>query len=276
MFAYEKNKSTKKYTFIKFESYFKSNKFDIEKAEIISIISRFRAFIFGATRNFMFDTSGNYSRVRKALNKAISDHSEFRVRFVNKKKFIFTIDELLINPDTQQLEMDELLENLLSFEIKSNAYPELLKIIFTIINDQDKYCKAIEFNTLVTCIYKYFIVLKYLPVEIVEPHGSFDNEFKHKLNELLREPPFQIENYKSNLYIYTCEIDALNHILPQIPIERILERIAEKKFRNPTVLEVVLSIFSFLNSNSQKEYCKAIIHYNLLNALLRYYRSSFL
>jgi len=98
-----------------------------------------------------------YFRVKKAVNICLTRKAQkFKKKVVNDSTYIYHSEEK--DPDLSKLEypQEQLLPELFKCKFKTYQVPEVMNNIYSIVNEQDEYSKALELNTLTNCVVGFY------------------------------------------------------------------------------------------------------------------------
>ncbi|MBK8983354.1 MAG: hypothetical protein IPM38_13795 [Ignavibacteria bacterium] len=253
-----------------------SDKFnELKEEEVISLVDSIIGTKVKQTISMLYKDLGldsGYRDINKALSRFIDINKEgFREKSFMGVSYVFNVKEQLLNKMEEHVS-EELIKRILSSgNFKNYEVPEILRLIFEFINNQDEYSKALE---------KTFIVrmIVWLQKERKVHFDSLESNKKTFINDptvlgdgivdfLLNGDHLHTTERNSMTFYYKCPENSVIWQLPQVPYEYISIELETLRIRS-----ILNDIFNIVNK--QKEYCKAVEHSRLSKIITKLYQES--
>lgn len=98
-----------------------------------------------------------YFRVKKAVNICLTRKSNyFKKKVLNDSTYIYHFKEKEPELHKEEIPQDILLPELFKCKFKTYQIPEVMTNIYTIVNEQDEYSKALELNSLTNYVVGFY------------------------------------------------------------------------------------------------------------------------
>ena len=265
--------------------FFKENKvsfngevLNLSEAPEELLISKLRSLISCVTGQRLYELNfPYYVKKRKSLYVTVDRNKNFKKFYSEDLLYLHTCSKGEIKLDMEQVTQEILLDYLYQVNLAYPSTPKVLEEIFKFIDSQTIYCKAIDFNLLVKILvnfdeerFKGWIASNPTSTKIRDTK-QFYEDFEERFENILtsENKTYQKTLFKKIYYIFSCKPAQVNYEQAQFQIQHLLKELISLQVKNVEIVKLIKALFSMVNT--QKQYCKAVEYYILLNTLIKFY-----
>ncbi len=265
------------------EGFIKVMKLSIEEIELMSeeevealvnsiICNKVNQTISMLVKSYNLDFG--FRKISNTLNNFLNCNNEgFLEKSFMGVMWVFNVDAALLDKMEKPVPEETIRRYLSGSKLKNYDIPEVLRIVFEFLDNQDDYSKAIEKNFLIKIIVNLLSERKKHFDSLDSNTITFIND-PTVLRDTIIEFLFENEQYrilnkikKNNFYyFYMGAFASISWGLPQIPCELVSIEVENLKIRSN-----LKHIFDIVNS--KKEFCNAVEYNHLLNILMTLYKN---